>query len=152
MSDLRELYQEVILDHAKRPRNFRAPEDANCRKALGHNPLCGDRLSLFLTVEADRVTDVSFQGEGCAISKASASILTETLIGKTVEEADAIRAQFLEMVAGEPLPPGTEEVDLGKLAVFQGVCDYPARVKCASLAWRTMDAAMRAGDSTVTTE
>ena len=150
MSDLRELYQEVILDHNRRPRNFRAIADAT-RTAKGHNPLCGDRLTLYLTLDGDRIADVAFEGSGCAISKASASLMTEALKGKTVADAEALFERFHEVVTA----PGDVPVDtagLGKLAVFAGVREYPARVKCASLAWHTLKAAVTTPEKTVTTE
>jgi len=149
MSDLRELYQEVILDHNKQPRNFRKLENAN-REAEGHNPLCGDEVTVYLDVEDGVIKDISFQGKGCAISKASASMMTAALKGKTVAEAEAIFGQFHAMVMGED-----EDVDaenLGKLAVFSGVREFPARVKCASLAWHTLHAALEQQDTPVSTE
>src|SRR5579884_682113 len=149
MSDLRELYQEVILDHNKQPRNFREMENAN-REAEGHNPLCGDEVTIYLEVEDGVIKDISFQGKGCAISKASASMMTAALKGKTVAEAEAIFGQFHAMVMGED-----EDVDaenLGKLAVFSGVREFPARVKCASLAWHTLHAALEQQDTPVSTE
>jgi nitrogen fixation NifU-like protein len=150
MSDLRELYQEVILDHNKRPRNFRAIAGAT-RVAKGHNPLCGDRLTLYLTLDGQRIADVAFEGSGCAISKASASLMTEALKGKTVDDAVRLFEQFHELVTTPP------EVDvtttgLGKLAVFAGVREFPARVKCASLAWHTLKAAVDAPDTVASTE
>ncbi len=150
MSDLRELYQEVILDHNKRPRNFRTIEHPT-RTARGHNPLCGDRLTLYLTLDGDRIADVAFEGSGCAISKASASLMTEALKGKTVAQAEALFERFHEVVtAPGDVPVRTE--GLGKLAVFAGVREYPARVKCASLAWHTMKAAVATPDAVVSTE
>jgi nitrogen fixation protein NifU and related proteins len=136
MSDLRELYQEVILDHNKRPRNFRTIE-APSRIAKGHNPLCGDRLTLYVTMDGDRIADVAFEGSGCAISKASASLMTEAVKGKTVAEAEALFDRFHDLVTSAPDEPVATN-GLGKLAVFAGVREYPARVKCASLAWHTM--------------
>ncbi len=150
MSDLRELYQEVILDHNKRPRNFRAIEHPT-RTAKGHNPLCGDRLTLYLMLDGDRIADVAFEGSGCAISKASASLMTEALKGKTVTEAEALFERFHDVVTA----PGDAPVNtdgLGKLAVFAGVREFPARVKCASLAWHTLQAALDAKDGVVSTE
>ena len=150
MSDLRELYQEVILDHNRRPRNYHAIEHPS-RTARGHNPLCGDRLTLYLTLDNDRITDVGFEGSGCAISKASASLMTEAVKGKTVAEATSLFTRFHELVTTPPdLPAKTE--GLGKLAVFSGVREYPARVKCASLAWHTMKAAVATPDAVVSTE
>ena len=150
MSDLRELYQEVILDHNKRPRNFRAI-DAPSRVARGHNPLCGDRLTLYVIIDGDRIADVAFEGSGCAISKASASLMTEAVKGKTVAEAESLFSRFHELVTTPPdLPAKTE--GLGKLAVFAGVREFPARVKCASLAWHTLKNAVEAADDVAKTE
>ena len=149
MSDLRELYQEVIVDHSKNPRNFRKLEEAD-RTAVGHNPLCGDKLAVYLDVENGIVKDATFQGAGCAISTASASMMTEAVKGKTLEEAEQMFTQFHQMVT----TPSDEEPDtegLGKLLVFAGVREYPARVKCASLAWHTVHAALR-GEEDVSTE
>ena len=150
MSDLRELYQEVILDHNKRPRNFRAIEGAT-RTAKGHNPLCGDRLTLYLVLEADRIADVSFEGSGCAISKASASLMTEALKGRTVAEAESLFERFHTLVTA-PADAAASSAGLGKLAVFSGVREYPVRVKCASLAWHTLKAAVESPDRVVSTE
>ncbi|MDR3708101.1 MAG: SUF system NifU family Fe-S cluster assembly protein [Capsulimonadaceae bacterium] len=150
MSELRELYQEVILDHNKKPRNFRVLETAN-HHADGHNPLCGDNVTVYLDVEDGVITDISFQGSGCAISKASASVMTTVLKGKSVAEAEDLFNQFHELVTAD----GSEELDadhLGKLAVFSGVREFPARVKCASLAWHTVHAALAATEKPVTTE
>ena len=150
MSDLRDLYQDVVLDHGRNPRNFRTMDQATA-KVVGHNPLCGDKLVLYLKLEGDVVTDVSFEGAGCAISMASASLLSETTVGKTRAEIEETFAHFHEMLTG-----GVEHtVDtgaLGKLAVFQGVCEYPTRVKCASLSWHTMKAALQGGEESITTE
>ena len=148
--DLRELYQEVILDHNKRPRNFRVPDPVN-RKAEGYNPLCGDKITVFLYIDGDTIKDLGFQGTGCAISKASASMMTDALKGKTLAEANAFFEQFHAMVTA----PATSEVKtdaLGKLAVLSGVREYPMRVKCASLAWHTMRAAMQSEQTVVSTE
>lgn len=150
MSDLRELYQEVILDHNKRPRNFRAIEDAN-RTAEGYNPLCGDRLTVYLKIEGDVIQDVSFKGSGCAISKASASLMTDALKGKTVGEADALFERFHHLVTAPP-DVATDTDRLGKLAVFAGVREFPVRVKCASLAWHTVKAAIANVHEAVSTE
>jgi nitrogen fixation protein NifU and related proteins len=148
MSDLGELYQEVILDHNRRPRNFRTMGEA--RRQEGYNPLCGDRLTLYVKVEKDRIADVAFQGSGCAISKASASLMTEALKGKTVAEARELFEKFHAMVTSSPEMPAP---DLGKLSVLSGVREYPTRVKCASLAWHTMKAAISgAEDGPVSTE
>jgi nitrogen fixation NifU-like protein len=149
MSDLRDLYQEVILDHNRRPRNFGALEGAN-RKATGHNPLCGDRLTLYLKLSDDRVADVTFEGTGCAISKASASMMTDAVKGRTVAEIEALFNEFHEMVTAAGAPG--EESRLGKLAVFAGVAEFPTRVKCASLPWHTLQAALHNPDSVVSTE
>lgn len=148
MSDLRELYQEVILDHNRNPRNFGVLAGAN-RHAVGHNPLCGDNVEVFLSVEDDRISDLSFKGSGCAISKASASMMTSELKGKTIDEARRLMNKFHDLVVG-----GTEgdTEDLGKLEVFSGVCDYPARVKCASLAWHTLTAALDGAQEPISTE
>ncbi|MEZ5286197.1 MAG: SUF system NifU family Fe-S cluster assembly protein [Vicinamibacterales bacterium] len=149
MSELHELYQEVILDHNRRPRNFRVIDPASASRE-GYNPLCGDRLTLYLTVENGRIEDVAFQGSGCAISKASASLMTEAVKGKTVEEARALFDRFHQMITS---PPGSPLPEMGKLAVLSGVRDFPTRVKCAGLAWHTLKAAVsdQAGEP-VTTE
>lgn len=149
MSELRDLYQELILDHGRKPRNRRAIEGAP--HADGFNPLCGDHLEVYVQLDGDTIEDVAFEGEGCAISTASASLMTQMLKGKTVAEATAIFERFHEMVTGEPRAPVDEDA-LGKLAVFQGVCEFPMRVKCATLAWHTLQAAVKGGDDTVTTE
>jgi nitrogen fixation protein NifU and related proteins len=150
VSDLRELYQEVILDHNRRPRNFRAIPGAT-RHAEGYNPLCGDRLTLDLAVEDGVIKDAAFQGSGCAISKASASMMTESVKGKTLNEARELFDRFHQMVTGNADPLADSE-HLGKLAVFEGVRQYPARVKCASLAWHTLRSAMDAKADVVSTE
>jgi nitrogen fixation NifU-like protein len=150
MSDLRELYQEVILDHSKRPRNFHALPDAN-RKAEGYNPLCGDRETVYLELEGDVVKDVAFEGAGCAISTASASMMTESVKGKTRAEADALFERFHGLITGVlPQAPGSPA--LGKLEVFSGVREFPIRVKCATLPWHTLKAALEGGASVVSTE
>jgi nitrogen fixation NifU-like protein len=138
MSDLNELYQEVILDHNRRPRNFRTIDPASHR-ADGHNPLCGDRLSLYLQVDAGQIADVAFQGSGCAISKASASMMTDAVKGQSVAEAQALFERFHRMVT---TPPDQPVENLGKLSVLAGVREFPVRVKCASLAWHTLKAAL----------
>lgn len=138
MSDLSELYQEVILDHNRRPHNFRVIEGAS-RQQEGFNPLCGDRLTLYVKLEGEVIADVAFQGSGCAISKASASLMTDALKGKTIAEARVMFDRFHEMVTS---PPETPPADLGKLSVLAGVREFPTRVKCASLAWHTMKAAV----------
>ena len=138
MSNLNDLYQEVILDHNKRPRNYRTLEDAS-HHAEGYNPLCGDRLTLYLKVEGGRIQEVGFQGNGCAISKASASLMTDAVKGRPVEEVLALFEQFHEVVT---TPPDQPVKDLGKLSVLSGVREFPVRVKCASLAWHTLKAAL----------
>lgn len=149
MPDLRELYQEVILDHNRRPHNFRALPDAN-RKAEGYNPLCGDRLTVFVRLDGDIVRDVSFTGSGCAISKASASLMTDSVKGKSLVEAGTLFDAFHRMVTsdGATEPPAA----LGKLKVLNGVREFPARVKCASLAWHTLKAALAGEPEPATTE
>ncbi len=149
MSELSELYQQVILDHNKKPRNFHKLENAN-RKAEGYNPLCGDQLNVYLHVEEDQVQDVSFEGSGCAISKASASMMTQAVKGKTKAEAEALFNEFHRMAMGE-LDEENEPNNLGKLKIFAGVRDFPARVKCATLSWHTMHAALH-DEQVVTTE
>lgn len=148
MSDLRELYQEVILDHHKRPRNFHKLEDAN-RHAEGFNPLCGDKIQLYLRVEDGIVRDAGFEGSGCAISTASASLMTEMLKGKTEAESEALFEKFHDLVTGKSTP---DSASLGKLAVFSGVREYPVRVKCAVLAWHTLRAALQGSLERVATE
>ena len=141
MDDLRDLYQATILDHNKSPRNFRRLEDAN-RSADGNNPICGDKLTLYLKLDQhDRVEDIGFQGAGCAISTASASLMTERVKGKTVEEIERDFEHFHEVVAGHP-SQALDTSRLGKLAVFAGVREYPVRVKCATLCWHTLRAAL----------
>jgi nitrogen fixation NifU-like protein len=151
MSDLRELYQTTILDHNKKPKNFRKPENAN-REANGWNPLCGDKVTIYLTVtDDDVVQEVGFQGSGCAISTASASMMTQAVKGKTLEQVLEVFDRFHALVAGPP----TVEADpatLGKLAVFSGVREYPMRVKCATLPWHTLRSAMRGDGETAKTE
>jgi nitrogen fixation protein NifU and related proteins len=149
MSDLRELYQEVILDHHKKPRNFRKLEGA--RHVEGYNPLCGDKVTIYVKLEGDVVRDVSFQGTGCAISTASASMMTESLKGKTRAEAEALFQSFHALVTGKAPTEGGAP-DLGKLEVFSGVREFPVRVKCATLAWHTFHAALAGEDKTVSTE
>ncbi|HKC12857.1 MAG TPA: SUF system NifU family Fe-S cluster assembly protein [Vicinamibacteria bacterium] len=147
MNELRELYQEVILDHSKRPRNFREIEGAS-GKAEGFNPLCGDKATVYVRLEGDVVKDVSFKGAGCSISTASASMMTEALKGKTRAEAEALFDRFHALITRGRSEGGP---DLGKLAVFSGVGEFPVRVKCASLAWHTVKAALR-GEGQVSTE
>ncbi|MCB9591945.1 MAG: SUF system NifU family Fe-S cluster assembly protein [Sandaracinaceae bacterium] len=147
MNELRELYQEYVLDHGKNPRNFRAIEHPT-HVGEGYNPLCGDRITLQLVLDGDDIRDMAFQGAGCAISTASASTMTEALIGRSVTEARAMLEEFLQMVKGE----GEPDLDaLDKLAVFSGVSEFPMRVKCATLAWHTLTAALE-GREAVTTE
>ena len=146
MSDLSDLYQEVILDHNKRPRNFRVIEGPT-HHAEGYNPLCGDRLKLYVNVEGDRIVDVAFEGSGCAISKASASLMTDALKGQTVADARAMFERFHRMVT---TPPDQTVEDLGKLSVLAGVREFPVRVKCASLAWHTLKAALAHEEQTST--
>ncbi len=150
MSDLRELYQEVIVDHSRRPRNFKKLEGATHR-AEGFNPLCGDKVVVYLTLDKGVVLDVAFQGAGCAISTASASMMTEFLKGKTTAEAEKIFTKFHEMVTSPPDEDADSE-GLGKLAVFSGVCEFPARVKCASLCWHTLKNALTGNHELVTLE
>ncbi len=150
MSDLSGLYQEVILDHCKRPRNFRIIEGAD-RRADGYNPLCGDKFTLYLKLQDDRITDISFQGAGCAISTASASILTEMLKGKTRVQAEALFETFHGLVTGKGHNPG-ETPALGKLAAFSGVCEFPVRVKCATLVWHTLKSALQGHEAVASTE
>lgn len=149
MSELNELYQETILEHNKNPRNFREIEDPD-KTALGNNPLCGDALQVYVKMEGDKVGDVAFKGSGCAISKASASMMTQAVKGKTRDEADKLFNEFHRMVTGE-LDIETEENDLGRLKAFSGVLEFPARVKCASLSWHTLNAALH-GEDEITTE
>ena len=147
MPDLRELYQELILEHSKNPRNFRALADAD-RKVEGFNPLCGDHFTIFVKMDGDVIKDISFQGSGCAISKSSASVMTQALKGKTREQAEALFQKFHDMVTGK----AAADEHLGKLAVFSGVSEFPVRVKCASLAWHAMHAALEGERETVSTE
>jgi nitrogen fixation NifU-like protein len=150
MSDLGELYQQVILDHNQRPRNFHAL-DGKARRADGHNPLCGDRLSLYLDVQDGVVKDVGFQGSGCAISKASASMMTDAVKGHTAAEAEALFRLFHDLVTGAP-GSDVDDPRLGKLVVFAGVRDYPVRVKCATLAWHTLRVALENRGAVASTE
>ena len=150
MSELRDLYQQVILDHSKRPRNFLKLQDAD-RTAEGHNPLCGDEITIYLKMDGDVIQDIGFQGAGCAISKASASMMTSALKGKTKAEAEALFGKFHEMVTGNR-ETASDPAGLGKLEVFCGVCEFPVRVKCASLAWHTLRAALDGKGEPVSTE
>ena len=149
MSELNDLYQETILEHNKNPRNFREIEDAD-KEAVGNNPLCGDALRVFVKMDGDTVGDVAFKGSGCAISKASASMMTQTVKGKTRDEAETLFHEFQRMVTGK-LDVETDENHLGKLRIFSGVLEFPARVKCASLSWHTLSAALT-GEGEVSTE
>jgi len=150
MSDLRELYQEMILDHSKRPHNRRPMAEAT-GTGQGFNPLCGDKVTVYVRLEGDRIADVSFEGSGCAISTASASLLTETVKGKTLGETEALFAGFHDLVTGKARPDGAGP-KLGKLAVFAGVSEFPVRVKCATLAWHTLRSALAGRKEIVTTE
>lgn len=150
MSELRDLYQEVILDHRKRPRNFRSMESADFQ-AEGYNPLCGDQVTVFLKVRDSVIEDVSFQGEGCAISIASASLMTEILKGKTLQEAGNLFSKFHNLMIDEATE-GEERLSLGKLEVLAGVREFPMRVKCATLPWHTLHAALENQGQIVTTE
>ena len=151
MSELRELYQQVILDHNKNPRNFGRLEGAN-RQRDGHNPLCGDTLNVSLLVDAAGIIqDINFEGSGCAISKASASLMTSLVKGKTAAVAEQIFTDFQTMVTSDVEAP-VDAAKMGKLAVFSGVREFPMRVKCATLAWHTMRAALQDDDAPVTTE
>jgi nitrogen fixation protein NifU and related proteins len=154
MSDLRDLYQDVILEHSKAPRNFR-PQAAANHKAEGYNPLCGDRFTVYLTLDGEKIEDISFEGSGCAISKASASMMTQSLKGKTVDDAEKLFARFHGMVTGRgdaPAQATASEPELGKLAVFSGVSEFPVRVKCATLAWHTLQAALAGKQEAISTE
>jgi nitrogen fixation NifU-like protein len=150
-ADLRELYQETILDHSKKPRNFRDMPEATGR-AQGFNPLCGDKATVFVRLEDGIVKDVSFKGAGCSISTASASIMTESLKGKTREEVERLFERFHTLITSDPSRAGENAApDLGKLAAFSGVCEFPVRVKCASLPWHTLKAALQ-GEGQASTE
>ena len=144
MSELSELYQQVILDHNKKPRNFRKLESANYQ-AEGYNPLCGDQLTVYINLEDDLVKDVGFEGSGCAISKASASMMTQAVKGKSKEQAESLFKEFHSMVTGE-LDEETEENSLGNLKIFAGVREFPVRVKCATIPWHTLQAALNKED------
>jgi nitrogen fixation protein NifU and related proteins len=152
MSELDELYQEVILDHNRSPRNYRAMANAN-RKAQGYNPLCGDHVTVYLNLEEGVIKDISFEGSGCAISKASASIMTAELKGKTEAEAKELFDNVHKMLTGEANKNGPpDKSGVGKLAILSGVCKFPARVKCASLAWHTVNSALKGGEAVTSTE
>ncbi|MDH4065132.1 MAG: SUF system NifU family Fe-S cluster assembly protein [Acidobacteriota bacterium] len=166
MSELYDLYQDVILDHNKNPRNFGKLEEGKLegqRKgegrvshADGYNPLCGDRLTVYVALapgdEGEIIRDIKFEGSGCAISKASASLMTEAIKGKPLAESERLFASFHELLTGDPSVRGKAGAALGKLAVFEGVREYPVRVKCATLAWHTLQAALAGGDEPATTE
>jgi nitrogen fixation protein NifU and related proteins len=149
MADLRDLYQEVILEHSKAPRNHRVLENPT-RKAEGYNPLCGDRCTVYLKMKGDVIDDIAFQGSGCAISRASASMMTQSLKGITIDEAESLFRKFRALVTGQEKLTDSER--FGKLAVFGGVSEFPARVKCATLAWHTLEAALNDEHTSVTTE
>ena len=150
MADLQELYQSVILDHNRSPRTFRAI-DGTAHHAEGYNPLCGDRLTVYAVLDGDVITDASFVGDGCAISKASASLMTQAVKGKSLSDARKMFRAFQEMVTGQTTPDEAKAV-LGKLVLFAGVSQFPVRVKCASLSWHTMNAALEDKPDGVTTE
>jgi nitrogen fixation NifU-like protein len=150
MSDLRDLYQQVILDHHKKPRNLRRLPDGS-RQVEGYNPLCGDRITVYVKKNGDRIEDISFEGSGCAISTASASMMTEALKGKTTVEAEALFKKFQKMVTSD-VATEADTNGLGKLAVFSGVREFPLRIKCATLAWHTLRAALAGQEQTVSTE
>lgn len=149
MSDLSDLYEAQILDHNRSPRNKKRLDGAD-RRADGYNPLCGDKITVYINIEGDVVKEVTFEGSGCAISTASASMMTQSLKGKTLAEAKALFAKFHGLITGEPCE-SSDGPDLGKLEVFSGVCQYPARVKCATLAWHTVNAAIENKDGEVAT-
>ncbi|MBI3999166.1 MAG: SUF system NifU family Fe-S cluster assembly protein [Candidatus Omnitrophica bacterium] len=149
-SELRELYQELILEHSKKPRNFHALEHAH-HTAEGFNPLCGDKIKLYLEIEGDRVKDVGFQGSGCAISKASASMMTTSIKGKKVSEVQSLFGEFHKMLSGTA-GAQFDQTKLGKLSVFSGVSEFPVRVKCATLAWHTLRAGLESDGKTISTE
>ena len=150
---LNDLYQEVILDHNKTPRNFRKIDPAN-RHAEGYNPLCGDKITIYMVLDGDTIKDVSFEGSGCAISKASASMMTDSLKGKTLEQTESLFGLFHKLITGPQAEADESSAnpDLGKLIVFSGVRKFPVRVKCATLAWHTLKAALENSHATTTTE
>jgi len=150
MADLRDLYQELILEHSKAPRNYKDVPDAN-RRAEGYNPLCGDHYTVTLDVEDGTIRDIGFQGTGCAISKASASLMTQILKGKTIPEATKVFEGFLSLVTGKA-PANGNASEIGKLTVFGGVSEFPARVKCATLAWHTLESALEGKQDVTSTE
>jgi len=148
MADLRDLYQEVILEHSKAPRNYRELPSAN-HKAEGFNPLCGDHFTLYLDLDGETIRDIGFQGSGCAISKASASMMTQSVKGKSKQEAEKLFSEFHKLVTGQA---NGNPADVGKLAAFSGVSEFPVRVKCATLAWHTLHAALEGKQDAVSTE
>jgi nitrogen fixation NifU-like protein len=150
MSDLRELYQQVILEHCRSPRNFKELDGAS-HSAEGYNPLCGDQITVFVELDGDRIVDIAFKGSGCAISKASASLMTGAVKGKTLAEAEEMFGRFRDMVTSEH-DANVDEDAMGKLAVLSGVREFPVRVKCATLAWHTLQAALREDAESVSTE
>ena len=150
MADLTELYQQVILDHNRKPRNFRVIEDAD-RVSFGDNPLCGDKIKVYLKLNGNVIEDVSFHGSGCAISQSSASLMTQSVLGKTVEEAIDLFKRFHTMVTTE-IGSAIDETGLGKLRAFGGVREFPSRVKCANLSWHTLRSALESGTDRVSTE
>ena len=149
MNDLRDLYQQMILDHNRNPRNYRELPQAT-KRVEGYNPLCGDHYTIFVDLDGDVIKDVSFTGNGCAISKSSASVMTTSVKGKRTEEAQKLFDTFHKLVTGESA--GLSEADLGRLAAFSGVSEFPARVKCATLAWHTLHSALQNEQEVVTTE
>ena len=149
MTDLRDLYQQIILDHNRNPRNYREIPDAT-KRVDGYNPLCGDHYTVFVDLDGDVIKDISFTGNGCAISKASGSVMTTAVKGKRMDEAEKLFDTFHKLVTGEPA--GLSEADLGRLAAFSGVSEFPARVKCATLAWHTLHNALQGEQEVVTTE
>src|SRR5262249_20984344 len=149
MAELRDLYQEVILEHSKAPRNYRVLERADHR-AEGFNPLCGDRFTVYVKMNGDTIGDISFQGSGCAISQASASMMTQSVKGRTRAEAESLLENFRQLLTGRI--PRDDGRGLGKLSVFSGVAEYPVRVKCATLAWHTLRAALDGRRETISTE
>ena len=151
MSDLMDLYQEVILDHNKRPCNFGKLDDAD-HFAEGNNPLCGDQLKVYIKMDGDRIVEIRFEGSGCAISTASASLMTEAVTGKDLDEVEDLYQSFHDLLTGDPSVVAEVGPELGKLAVFSGVREFPVRVKCATLSWHTLQAALRDQGSSVTTE
>jgi nitrogen fixation NifU-like protein len=150
MDDLRDLYQEMLLDHHKKPRNFGTLEDAN-RQANGHNPLCGDRVTVYVLLKDGIIENIAFEGSGCAICTASTSLMTEAVKGKTLDEVEALFGRFHDLVTSDP-ESDVDTESLGKLAIFAGVREFPVRIKCAILAWHTLQAAIKEADEPVSTE